>query len=188
MHVLVNTVDRLTSFTRHGSRLAAWSLGMLLLATIAFIVIAIFMRKVAGVALNGVEEYSGYMLAILSSWGLAYTLFEKAHIRIDMAYQKLPSLGRSLLDVLALASVALVSVLIAWYAWPVLEKSLNNNSLSNTPQATPLWIPQLLWFCGYLWFAFSTVVLLVRVLLAALQGQPERIDEFAGIGAGEAGQ
>ncbi|TCK03558.1 TRAP transporter small permease subunit [Marinobacterium mangrovicola] len=181
MHALVALNDQLIALTRRASRYVAWSLGMLLLATIAFIVAAILMRKFAGLALHGVEEYSGYMLAILSSWGLAYTLYEKANIRIDIAHNRLPAAGRATLDVIALFSLTFVSLVISWYAWPVLDKSLSNNSLANTSLATPLWIPQLVWFAGYVWFSFVSVVLSLRVILAVLQKDAGRIDALAGI-------
>lgn len=181
MHALVELNDRLVVFTQRASRFVAWSLGMLLLATIAFIVTAIVMRKFAGVALHGVEQLSGYMLAILSSWGLAYTLYEKANIRIDIAHDRLPPKARAALDVIALYSLTFVSLMISWYAWPVLEKSLVNNSLANSSLATPLWIPQSIWFAGYAWFSFVSLVLSLRVLLALLQRDFDRIDALAGI-------
>ena len=181
MQALIELNDRLIALCKRASRFVAWSLGMLLLATIAFIVAAILMRKFAGIALHGVEELSGYMLAILSSWGLAYTLYEKANIRIDIAHDRLPAAGRATLDVIALFSLTFVSLVISWYAWPVLEKSLTHNSLANSSLATPLWIPQLIWFAGYLWFSFTSLVLSLRVVLAILQRDTDRIDTLAGV-------
>ncbi len=70
-------------------------------------------------------------------------------------------------------------------AWPVLGKSLSNGSTANTPLATPLWIPQLLWLSGYAWFAITTSVLGLRVLVAACLRDTTTLETLAGPDHGE---
>lgn len=180
MSLLIRLIDWLVAITRQGSRVVAWGLGLLLLGTIGLIIVGIVSRRF-GLAIQGVEEVSGYMLALISSWGLAYSLHEKAHIRIDVAYGRLPALLRSSLDIVALLALTGVSLVISWYAWPVLEKSIRNESLANTALATPLWIPQVIWFAGYLWFSLVSVILTLRVLLAVCQCDGARIDALIGL-------
>lgn len=178
-------LDRLVGLTRQLSRLASRLIGICLLLVVFFVLIEITMRKLGVGSLPGVHEYSGYALAFLSSWGLAHTLIERAHIRIDLGYSRLPPAARCALDLLAIFTLNLVSWTIVIHAWPVLEKSLANGSMANTPLSTPLWIPQLIWAAGYAWFAFTTSVLALRSILAAIMGRADVIEHLIGMGSGE---
>ncbi|OHV12755.1 TRAP transporter small permease subunit [Kushneria phosphatilytica] len=181
MTALLHACDRLVALTRLLSRWAARLIGLALLAVVAFVTLEVIRRKLTGESLDGVQEYSGYMLAILSSWGLAHTLIEKAHIRIDLGYSRLPTWLQAVLDLVAISALNLVSWLIMLHAWPVLATSLHNHATANTPLSTPLWIPQLIWVLGYSWFALTTSVLGVRSLLAALMGDRPTLTTLIGM-------
>ena len=61
--------------------------------------------------------------------------------------------------------------LIALKCWPVLEKSLANLSRANTPLETPLWIVQLPWMAGWIWFALMSWAVFLCALALVLQGR-----------------
>lgn len=126
----------------------------------AFILLDITLRQL-GDSLGGSDEISGYVMAITASWGLSYTLLERAHVRIDLLRLRMPTGGRAFLDILAIATLAITVTVVAFEAWPVLAKSLESHSLANTSLATPLWIPQTIWFVGWVWFAVSASIMLV---------------------------
>jgi len=185
MSALIQGLDGLVRFTRGLSRLAARVIGFALLAVVIFIGVEILLRKLAGHSLSGVHEYSGYVLAVLSAWGISHTLLERAHIRIDVVHGRLPPLSQHALNIVSLLALNLVAWMIALNAYPVLAKSLANGSTANTPLATPLWIPQLLWAAGYCWFAFTTSVMGLRVLVALFQRDTATLDALAGMDNGE---
>lgn len=185
MSALIQGLDGLVRFTRGLSRLAARVIGFALLAVVIFIGVEILLRKLAGHSLSGVHEYSGYVLAVLSAWGISHTLLERAHIRIDVVHGRLPPLSQHALNIVSLLALNLVAWMIALNAYPVLAKSLVNGSTANTPLATPLWIPQLLWAAGYCWFAFTTSVMGLRVLVALFQRDTATLDALAGMDNGE---
>ncbi|CAO1660368.1 MULTISPECIES: TRAP transporter small permease [Salinicola] len=185
MSALIQGLDGLVRFTRGLSRLAARVIGFALLAVVIFIGVEILLRKLAGHSLSGVHEYSGYVLAVLSAWGISHTLLERAHIRIDVVHGRLPPLSQHTLNIVSLLALNLVAWMIALNAYPVLAKSLANGSTANTPLATPLWIPQLLWAAGYCWFAFTTSVMGLRVLVALFQRDTATLDALAGMDNGE---
>lgn len=185
MSALIQGLDGLVRFTRGLSRLAARVIGFALLAVVIFIGVEILLRKLAGHSLSGVHEYSGYVLAVLSAWGISHTLLERAHIRIDVVHGRLPPLSQHTLNIVSLLALNLVAWMIALNAYPVLAKSLANGSTANTPLATPLWIPQLLWAAGYCWFAFTTSVMSLRVLVALFQRDTATLDALAGMDNGE---
>ncbi|MAM57075.1 MAG: hypothetical protein CMN25_07060 [Salinicola sp.] len=185
MSPLIQGLDGLVRFTRGLSRLAARVIGLALLAVVIFIGVEILLRKLAGHSLSGVHEYSGYVLAVLSAWGISHTLLERAHIRIDVVHGRLPPLSQHALNIVSLLALNLVAWMIALNAYPVLAKSLTNGSTANTPLATPLWIPQLLWAAGYCWFAFTTSVMGLRVLVALFQRDAPTLDALIGMDNGE---
>jgi TRAP-type C4-dicarboxylate transport system permease small subunit len=132
--------------------------------------------------LGGTDELSGYAMAIATSWGMSYTLTGLAHVRIDLLRARCTAPLRSWFDAVALLCLAATALVISYRVWPVLEKSLKNNSTANTTLETPLWIPQSLWMAGWVWFAVSAVVLTVILFTSALRGDHEAINRAAGLG------
>ncbi|WP_353980041.1 TRAP transporter small permease [Salinicola endophyticus] len=182
MLALVSLVDALVGAVRLVSRWAARLIGLLLLAVVVMVILEVVGRKLLGRSFEGVQETAGYVLAVLSAWGLSHTLVERAHIRIDVGYSKLPSAARTVLDLLSILAVNLVGWMIVIHAWPVFSGSLSNHTTANTPLSTPLWIPQLVWVLGYTWFAVSAAVLAIRALLAAVGGDRDTIGTLIGMG------
>lgn len=182
MLTLVSLVDALVGAVRLVSRWAARLIGLLLLAVVVMVIMEVVSRKLLGRSFEGVQEYAGYVLAILSAWGLSHTLVERAHIRIDVGYSKLPIAARAALDLLSILAVNLVGWMIVIHAWPVFSGSLSNHTTANTPLSTPLWIPQLVWVLGYTWFALAAAVLAIRALLAAIGGDSATIRALIGMG------
>lgn len=161
-HPIGQLLDRSVTLVRQTSRVIAWLLGALLLATIALIAVEVVTRKLFGHSFRFVHEYAGYLLAIFSSWGLAHTLLERAHIRIDILYMKAALPVKRIMDLLSIVSMSVLALLVAFYGYPLLERSLVNGSLSNTTMSTPMWIPHALWLSGYFWFSLVSVLLVLR--------------------------
>ena len=186
--------ERLLERTHRANEFVALAVGVMLVLTALFILTDVTLRKV-GRSLGGSDEIAGYAMAITASWGLGYALVELAHVRIDLVHRRLPGGGRALLDVVAIASLALTVALVAFQCWPVLEKSLSRGSRANTPLETPLWIPQGLWFGGWIWFAASALILLAAAVGLLLQRRREpfdrwfaAVDEVAALSAADAGK
>ena len=162
------TAGRIISGLRSANRAVATVLGLVLAATVIFVIVDVTMRQISH-SLGGSDEISGYVMAVLASWGLAVALAENAHVRIDLLRQGLAPRGRALMDVIALLSLTGVALLVAWQAWPVLGKTLERGSRANTPLETPLWIPQGLWFGGWLWFAITAVLTAIAAILLLMR-------------------
>lgn len=160
----MNAIGRVITLLRFSNRIIALLCGLVLLATVALILTEIILRQTPFGALGGSDEISGYVMAGIAAWGLAYALMERAHVRIDLLQRQLPAPGRVILDTLSLAVLSATTSVIAYYSWRVLATTLARNSRANTPLETPLWIPQTLWFAGWVWFAVTAFILLVCVL------------------------
>lgn len=165
---------------RLNNGLAVMAGGLLLLSVLVTIV-DIVLRQI-GHSLGGTDELSGYAMAIATSWGMSYTLTGLAHVRIDLLRARCSAPFRSMFDAIALLSLAATALVIAYRVWPVLAKSLKNNSTANTTLETPLWIPQSMWMAGWVWFAFSATILTLLVLVSAFRKDHEAINRTAGLG------
>jgi TRAP-type mannitol/chloroaromatic compound transport system permease small subunit len=110
------------------------------------------------------------VLAISTSWALAFTLLEGAHIRIDSLYVHLPARLRALLDIAGLLLLTAFFALITWYGYGVLQTSYTLGARSMSPLGTPLMLPQLLWVLGLVMFLAIALVLFVRALIALIAG------------------
>jgi TRAP-type mannitol/chloroaromatic compound transport system permease small subunit len=124
-------------------------------------------------------------MAGATAWGMSYALTALAHVRIDIARTRLGAPGRSLLDVVGVVTLSAVAALVAFHGWGVLARSLANDSRANTAMETPLWIPQLVWFSGWLWFAVCAAILTLCALWSLVRGDLSAVERAVGAGEGE---
>lgn len=152
--------DQTLDLLRRINRVVALLAGLLLVATVVLTLTEITMRA-TGRGLGVGYELSGYAMAIVASWGMAYGLLERAHVRIDLLRQQAGGYGRPVLDLLSIVAVAVIALIVATHCWRVLDRSISGGSTASTPLGTPMWIPQTLWFSGWVWFALMAWIMLV---------------------------
>lgn len=146
----------------------------------AFTFVEIIGRKLFGFSLQGVDEVSGYSLAVLSSVGFSYALVARAHTRIDFLIVKLGPMSRAVLNVAAMVTLAMVAVFAIWKGLPVLLESIEFKSRSTSPLQTPMWIPQGLWALGLALFAAVSVAFGLHALWLLLKKDLAAIERFYG--------
>ncbi|MFV0334028.1 MAG: TRAP transporter small permease subunit [Tropicimonas sp.] len=128
--------------------------GGALLAAALLVAVEVVLRKTRIAVFSAGTELSSYALAVAAAWALAYVVFERAHVKVDVVTQRLPEGPRAFLNVLALISLALVGGILSLGAYGTFATSLALGSTSNTTLAVPLFIPQGLWLIGLIWFTF----------------------------------
>ncbi|APZ43760.1 TRAP transporter small permease subunit [Acidihalobacter ferrooxydans] len=172
MLAVMNTLRRLNYYV-------ALLAGVAIVGCIMLILVDIVLRKL-GISFGGAEEISGYVMAGVASWGASYALTEQAHVRIDFVRLRMRPLPRSMLDLIAILSLATTSVVIASQCWPVLHDSIRFHSAANSSLAIPMWIPQSIWLAGWLWFAFSSSVLALLTIVYLISGDLRQVDKLVG--------
>jgi len=75
MKTLINAIDRISGF-------GGWAAGVLMVIALVIGMSEIVTRYAFGKTLYIADEYSGYLMAMLTFLGLAYTLRERGHIRM----------------------------------------------------------------------------------------------------------
>jgi len=114
-------------------------------------------------------ELGSYALALGATWSLAYVVLERGHVRVDVIARQLPQAPRTMLDLLALSSLAVVGAVLSTGAWGMVSTSLRLGSLSNTTLGIPLAIPQALWTLGLIWFTLVAIGRTIQALRALLR-------------------
>jgi TRAP-type C4-dicarboxylate transport system permease small subunit len=130
-----------------------WWLLMLSVATC----VEILGRKVFGFSLQGVDEIGSYTYAVVTAFGFSYALVTAGHTRVDFLLSRFPLPVRAALNALAMATLAAMAGLSAYRGWHVLADSRAMHSTAPTPLATPLWVPQSIWFAAYALFAVTAL-------------------------------
>ncbi len=115
-------------------------------------------RKLFAFSLQGVDEIGAYTFAIVSAIGFSYALITRGHTRVDFLVSRFSERTRAALNFAAVVSLAAIGVFAAYRAYWVLAETIDLGSTAASPLATPLWIPQSLWFLGFVVFALVALV------------------------------
>lgn len=161
------------------NRGVAIAVGLLLLACAAYVLADIILRRI-GTSLGGTEEIGGYAMALATSWGMAYTLLELGHVRIDLLRARTGTFAKALFDLFSMVMMSGVIVTIAIKAWPVVSRSVEMGSRSNTSLEIPLAWVQVPWFAGWVWFAAMTCIVTLAVASLILRGRAAETETIAG--------
>ena len=125
-----------------GLYLAGGLIGAGFLLLILLIIVAQVIARWTGQVLPGSTAYAGYCMAAASFFSLAYALNHGAHIRVTLFLAKLGRYHR-LGEAWCFGASTFLSGYFAWYAWEAVRVSIMINDISQSQDATPLWIPQI---------------------------------------------
>ncbi|CUH62324.1 TRAP-type mannitol/chloroaromatic compound transport system, small permease component [Thalassovita gelatinovora] len=178
-------LDRGLQFCRKLGRGATWVSGFALITVCALVMVEVLLRKFVGVTLGGMDEITGYVLAVAVTWTLAFALLEQAHIRIDVLYNLANRRTRAALDLISLVSMTGFMLLLTYWAGQLLTSTLQFGSTSNSALQVPLWLPQSLWVGGLVFFSLTLVLLCLRTFGYLLRGDAAAITRIVGIKAVE---
>ena len=163
------------------SQYAVWAAGALIIASVLLSCFDVIARKFWGFNTGGADELSSFAFAISTSWALAFATLQRANVRVDVLYQMLPVKVAAFLDWLSVVALGVFMVFLTWYAKDVVSASWVQNSAANSTMATPLWIPQGLWFIGLLWMCIVMTLMLVRSSYLLVTGDLQSLQHLCGV-------
>lgn len=165
------------------TRVADWTViacGWWLIALSVMTCVEMLGRKVFGFSLQGVDEIGSYTYGIVGAFGFAYTLITRSHTRVDFLLSRFAPKSRSLLNLLAMLSLAAFAALCVWRGWHVLLDSIDLGSTAATPLATPMWIPQSIWLTGYVMFALVALWAAIDAARLFVGGRTQELNQRFG--------
>lgn len=126
-------------------------------------------------------ELSTYALAAMVSFGFAFALTSKAHVRIEVVYILLPSALRRALDLVAIFALFAVAIAVAWFGTQTVLESWSLGARSNSALSMPLAMPQGIWAAGLIWFCLATGLLAFRAVINLARGRGDLVEEEIGV-------
>lgn len=145
--------------------------GLIFVALSLLVAVETVMRKAFNVSLQGADELGGYSLAVGATIAFSLALMGKSHIRVDVFHDRLPPRLQLVLNWLSVVLLAAFAGLVATLAWFVIQDSAEYKSVSQTPWATPLVIPQAAWVAGLTVFALVAMGLALRATWLLVRGE-----------------
>lgn len=162
------------SISRRALSLAGWAYVAITLL-ICFDIIA---RRLLGFSSEATGELTGYLMAVGMTWGLAGTLMERGHVRIDVLVQKMPLRLRVWLH---LASLVALLVTAGFYTYGSMSLAWDSFEMGATDISalhTPLVAPQGVWAAGLALLLLATVALAARAVTQLLEGRQDDADRM----------
>lgn len=156
----------LLKISENFSRILVWIGGTLIILSALLVTLEVFLRKLFNISLGGADEMSGYAFGVATTFGLAYALFQRAHIRVDAAYNLFPAWLKLIADFIGIILLAGFAGIVTVMSWQLVVDTITHNSHSITPLRTPLMIPQIPWLFGWVFFVFCTVLLILNAVIA----------------------
>jgi len=180
-------LQRLHGALEQISRVAVWCGGAALLAAAVIVTVDVFLRKFFSITMSGWDEMSGYVCAAGTTGAYSYTVLHRSNVRIDALYNFLPRSVRAILDIVGVTLLMIYMGMLTEKAVLVFVTSWENDSVSISTLAAPLWIPQLFWVAGLLLFMLTLVVVILHALVGLLKGDLDRVQKVAGVPSVEEG-
>ena len=157
----------------HSMAAAGWCY----LAITLIITFDIVARRLLGFSTEATTELTGYLMAIGMSWGLAGTLLERGHVRIDVLVQRLPLGVRVWLHLASLLALLVATSFFVYGACSLALDSLDFGSTDLSSLGMPMAIPQGLWAAGFILFLLTVSALAFRAIAQLLRGEAQQMDE-----------
>jgi TRAP-type C4-dicarboxylate transport system permease small subunit len=164
--------------------LSAWLArvgGLLVLGSALLITLDVMARNLLRSTFFESFELSGYAFAVATSFGLAHALVTRAHIRIEVLYERLPLTARAVLDLLALATLLLTAGVLLWWCSLLVWDNAVRGARSNSALSLRLAWPQALWWLGLAWFVVVIAWLWLRALVALARGRAAAVVQESGV-------
>ncbi|MDN8614245.1 TRAP transporter small permease subunit [Variovorax ginsengisoli] len=150
--------------------------GVIFLGLAVIVTIETLSRKLFNISLQGADELGGYALAVGSTIAFSLALIGRNHIRVDVFHEKFSPRVQALLNWISMLSLAVFALFIAWVAFKVIQDTTAYRSTAQTPWATPLIIPQSVWYGGLVIFALVACGLAWRATRLLLRGDIARLN------------
>lgn len=119
-----------------------WLAGILMVLALLLVIGEIVVRSFFSGTLYITDEYSGYLMAMLTFTGLAYTLRERGHIRMMFLPHVLKGRAHIIFNMACFVVGFLFCAALTSYTWDFFWDSVVNESRSMQISETYLAIPQ----------------------------------------------
>ena len=134
-------INSINNFLKSTYKISGYVAAIFLILVAIFILTGISSR-IFGFYIRGLAEYSGYSMGASSFFALAYTFYDKAHIRITLFIEKIESKKRRFAEIWCLSVASFFSGFMAYYFIKMVTISIKFEERSEGADEILIWIPQ----------------------------------------------
>lgn len=161
-------------------RMAANVFGVTMLALAVLVTVETLLRKFFSISLGGVDELAGYSIAVGAPLAFVVALMQRAHIRINIVYIYMGPRLKAFVDYLSILSLGLMAVFLFGFTVKTVLETQAYQSIAQTPWATPLIYPQVVWLLAMMVFLLPALWLQIRAFKLLVSGRPQDLSEQFG--------
>lgn len=159
---------------------AGWIAALFMIGTLAM-VLASVLGRMFNFNLRGSDAYAGYCMAACSFLALAHTLKCGEHIRVTLILQHVGAKANRAMEIGCYVAGCIVTSALAWFSVRLVWQSYTFHDVSQSTDATPLWVPQLTMAVGAALLAIAFIddfvtLLSGRELPREQDGQPAHME------------
>ena len=136
--IMINSIN---NFLKSTYKISGYIAAIFLVLVAVFILTGISSR-IFGFYIRGLAEYSGYSMGAASFFALAYTFYDKAHIRITLFIEKIETKKRRFAEIWCLSVASFFSGFMAYYFIKMVIISIKFEERSEGADEILIWIPQ----------------------------------------------
>jgi|TARA_X000001036_G_C20325596_1_gene662312 TRAP-type C4-dicarboxylate transport system permease small subunit len=134
-------INKINNLLKRIYKISGYTAAIFLIFVALFILTGIISR-IFNFYVRGLAEYSGYSMAASSFFALAYTFYDKAHIRITLFLEKLDKTKKRIAEIWCLSIASFFSGFLAFYFIKMTIISIKFQERSEGADEILIWIPQ----------------------------------------------
>lgn len=131
--------DRFCNAVDAVNRFAGVVLGFAIIAVTLTVLYEVFLRGVLNAPTMWANETTVYLSAMIYLVAGGYALLYRAHVRIDVLYERFSERTRTRLDLLTFAFFALYAGALIWVGWQMGWQSFEQGETTGSPWNPPIW-------------------------------------------------
>ncbi len=132
--MMARLADRIDHFSELLGRSVAW----LLYAMMALMFLVVILRYAFNIGTIGLQEAIVYLHGCIFMLTIGYALQQKAHVRVDIFYQRFSEPTRALIDLLGTVLFLFpLAIFILWVSWNFVAFSWRLDEASPEPGGLP---------------------------------------------------
>jgi len=155
---MLNFSKKAGSFIEHLSDVSGWLGGSFIVIMIPLISYEVFMRYVFNKAPMVADEFSAYLLVACVFIGLAYTMKEGGHIRVEVVISRIRPQAAKWLRLITLLVALGVTVILFITSFEFLQSSIRLELKSESWLQIPEYIPKMALPVGLFLFFWQLLV------------------------------
>ncbi len=147
------------------SALGLWISGIAVLVMTLLITVEVVGRRVLNYSTLIADEFSGYLLVVITFMGAAYTLKTGGFTRMELVYNRFKARGRWIIDLVFNLVSLVFMVILNYWLWVHIISNYRSNMASISILQTPLYIPKLFMGVGATFLLFQVLLEVMMLLL-----------------------